>query len=209
MTAIASLLILLSCVYYAYGSPRYDKPPVSSTATSAFSKLYKNKLLLGTLTASGLFVIKKGIIDGPMFAESVDLSNYNCVITGGNTGLGKETAIKLASLGANTIILCKSPNKAVAAVEDIKKQSGSNKVSWLELDLGSLKSIDECSKNLKRELSSIDILVNNAGVMAIPTREETIDGFEKQLGKHLQLNPTVGEFINCYAQASITWDTLR
>ena len=46
------------------------------------------------------------------------------VITGGNTGLGKETAVKLASLGADVIILCRTPATAEAAVTEIKERSG-------------------------------------------------------------------------------------
>lgn len=45
-------------------------------------------------------------------------------ITGGNTGLGKETAVKLAALGADVIILCRNPTNAQAAVSEIKERSG-------------------------------------------------------------------------------------
>ena len=52
----------------------------------------------------------------------------------------------------------------------------------MALDLNSLESIKKCSEELKASCDKIDILVNNAGVMAIPKKELTVDGFEKQVG---------------------------
>lgn len=50
------------------------------------------------------------------------------VITGGNTGLGKETAVRLAQLGADVTIACRNPDKALKALEDIKAQAPGSKV---------------------------------------------------------------------------------
>lgn len=117
------------------------------------------------------------------------MAGKTVVITGGNTGLGKETASKLYSLGANTVILCRDSIKAQNAIDDIIRRRNSltkkkieNSLSFQILDLTSLKQIEECAATLRRELDSIDVLVNNAGVMAIPTRELTSDGFEKHIG---------------------------
>lgn len=84
----------------------------------------------------------------------------------GNTGLGKETAIKLASLGANVVILCKTPSKAEKAVDDIVREASalskpetSIKVSYEKVDLADLKSIDKVSTTLKNKLQKIDVLV--------------------------------------------------
>lgn len=52
----------------------------------------------------------------------------------------------------------------------------------MSLDLNSLESIAKCSDELRSTTEKIDILVNNAGVMAIPNKETTADGFEKQIG---------------------------
>lgn len=117
------------------------------------------------------------------------MAGKTAVITGGNTGLGKETASKLYNLGANTIILCRDSTKAQSAIDDIMRRRNSptkksieNSLSFKILDLTSLKQIEECAATLKRDLDRIDILVNNAGVMAIPSREFTSDGFEKHIG---------------------------
>ena len=97
--------------------------------------------------------------------------------------MGKESAILLAKMGADVVILCRSKERAEAAIRDIKLESGSNKISSVQLDLASLKSVKACSDTLKKSLNKIDVLMNNAGVMAIPTRLQTEDGFETQFGK--------------------------
>ena len=126
----------------------------------------------------------KVLSNGPVFKEPVSLTGQTIVITGANSGLGKEAAIKLASLGAKkVIILCRNPVAAAAAIAEIEERSKTKgHVSTIPLDLGDLKSIENCVKQLKSEVDNIDVLMNNAGVMAIPTRETTLDGFERQMG---------------------------
>lgn len=58
------------------------------------------------------------------YDETTSMSGKVVAITGGNTGLGKETAVKLAALGANVIILCRTPSRADAAIAEIKQRSG-------------------------------------------------------------------------------------
>jgi len=120
--------------------------------------------------------------DGPMFDESVSLNGKVIAITGGNTGLGKEAAIKLASLGAQLLILSRASSKTDAAISEIKKLSGNNNIQAIPLDLSDLSSVRACAKEISSKVSKLDVLMNNAGVMAIPSRELTKDGFEKQLG---------------------------
>jgi NAD(P)-dependent dehydrogenase (short-subunit alcohol dehydrogenase family) len=90
--------------------------------------------------------------------------------------------VRLAKLGANVIIGSRSQSRGEAAAEDVRVLSGSGKVSSLVLDLANLKSIESFASNFQGEHEKLDVLVNNAGVMAIPSRELTVDGFEKQLG---------------------------
>jgi NAD(P)-dependent dehydrogenase (short-subunit alcohol dehydrogenase family) len=142
-----------------------------------------------------------------MFNEAINLRDRLAVITGGNSGLGKETAIKLASLGAETIILCRNPEKADAAVAEIKAKSGNDKIKAMSLDLSSLKSIKQCAEDLKGVTNKIDILVNNAGVMALPTKELTEDGFERQMGinhlGHFSLTSQIFELLQKSPSARI------
>ena len=73
------------------------------------------------------------------------------------------TAIDLAKRGAKVIILCRSIERAEAALEDIKKESGSQLVENIQLDLASLKSVRKCAETLLEKEEKIDYLVNNAG----------------------------------------------
>mmetsp|Transcript_34664 Transcript_34664/g.35354 ORF Transcript_34664/g.35354 Transcript_34664/m.35354 type:complete len:359 (-) Transcript_34664:82-1158(-) len=140
-----------------------------------------NKLPIGGLAVGGLALAKYSS-DGPVFTEDVNLQGKTAVITGANTGLGKESAVKLSSLGADVIILCKSKEKAENAIKEINERSGSNTCRAVPLNLASLNSIDNCAKEIARITDKVDILMNNAGVMALPERQETSDGFEAHLG---------------------------
>ena len=114
-------------------------------------------------------------------ADIGDLHGKVAVVTGGNSGLGYETALELAAHGAHSIIACRNPKKASSAVDRIKAARPDAKVETMALDLASLASVRSFSTALHQKVDKIDILVNNAGVMAIP-RQTTADGFEMQFG---------------------------
>lgn len=103
------------------------------------------------------------------------------IITGANTGIGKENAIDHAKRGAKVYIACRDIKRGENALSDIRRISGSDKVHFLQLDLASLESIREFSKKFHENESHLHILINNAGVMACP-KALTVDGFEMQLG---------------------------
>jgi NAD(P)-dependent dehydrogenase (short-subunit alcohol dehydrogenase family) len=171
-----------------------SKPPIS-IAESAMGKSFV-KPAIGAAAVVGL-AIGKRFINGPTFNEIISLHGKNIVITGGNTGLGKATATKLASLGANTILLCKTAARGEAAVAEIKQTTGSDKVSTIQVDLSDLSSIQRGVADLKQRVNSIDILVNNAGVMAIPQRTTTKDGFEMHMGiNHLGHFALTGQLLD-------------
>ena len=141
-----------------------------------------NKMGIRIGAAAALAVGGKFISDGPVFSESISMIGKTVAITGANTGLGKEAAVKLATLGANVILLCRNLAAADDAKVEIEQRSSSRRVTCLSLDLASIKSIESCVAQLKSKVPNVDVLMNNAGVMAIPTREITTDGFEKQMG---------------------------
>ncbi|MCK5367691.1 MAG: SDR family NAD(P)-dependent oxidoreductase, partial [Cyclobacteriaceae bacterium] len=87
----------------------------------------------------------------------------NCVVTGGNSGIGFETALSLAILGANVIILSRNQEKAEAAVKSIKAKSQNKNIDFILVDLSSQKSIIDASKYILKEFDTIDVLVNNTG----------------------------------------------
>jgi len=146
------------------------------------TQLSKVKGFIGLSSATVGLIVGKKILNGPTFDEIVSLNGKNVVITGANTGLGKETAMKLASFNANLYLLCKDQNKGIEAASDIMKQTGNRNVNVVQVDLSSLRSIESCATQLHSYVDRIDVLINNAGVMAIPTRQVTKDGFESHLG---------------------------
>jgi NAD(P)-dependent dehydrogenase (short-subunit alcohol dehydrogenase family) len=102
------------------------------------------------------------------------------LITGGNSGIGYQTALVLASKGAKVIITARNAENGEQAVGRIKAQVPNAKVSYELLDLASLASIKAFVNRFAP--AKLDILINNAGVMFIPQRTLTQDGFEMQFG---------------------------
>lgn len=103
------------------------------------------------------------------------------LITGGNTGIGKATAIALAKLGAQVTITSRSPEKGQAALAQIRRESGSDAVQCLRLDLASLAGVRSFAAEFIAQHPRLDVLINNAGLM-LSERTETDDGFETTFG---------------------------
>ncbi|NXD22535.1 RDH12 dehydrogenase, partial [Spelaeornis formosus] len=102
------------------------------------------------------------------------------IITGANTGIGKETARDLAQRG-KVIIACRDIVKAEAAASEIRTETGNQQVIVKKLDLADTKSIREFAEKFLAEEKELHILINNAGVMLCPY-SKTADGFEMHLG---------------------------
>ena len=103
------------------------------------------------------------------------------LVTGGNTGIGKETAVQLAQKGATVAITSRSMAKGAEAAADIQKRGGTNTVAVFGLDLGSFDSIRDCATAVLNKFDRLDVLVNNAGAM-LSDQRETTEGFEMTLG---------------------------
>jgi NAD(P)-dependent dehydrogenase (short-subunit alcohol dehydrogenase family) len=98
------------------------------------------------------------------------------VVTGANTGLGFETARRLAERGASVVLAVRDTAQGKLAAARINGD-----VSVQELDLTSLDSVRAAAAGLRASHPRIDLLINNAGVMYTP-RQTTRDGFEMQFG---------------------------
>ena len=109
------------------------------------------------------------------------LAGRTVLITGANSGLGLESAARLAAAGADVVATARTDAKAQQAVNEIEKRTG-RKVSGVALDLADLKSVKSLPSRLPKSVSKIDVLMENAGVMAIPDKLSTRDGFERQIG---------------------------
>ncbi len=103
------------------------------------------------------------------------------VVTGGNGGLGLETATALAGAGAHVVVAARDQAKTAAAVAAIHAAHAAASLETVTLDLASLASVHEAAAAIAARHDRIDVLVNNAGVMGIP-EQATADGFEMQLG---------------------------
>ncbi|WP_307720770.1 SDR family oxidoreductase, partial [Cellulomonas biazotea] len=114
-----------------------------------------------------------------------DQSGRSVVVTGGNSGIGREAAERLAAAGARVVLTARDEAKGAAAVEEIRSAHPGADVELRLLDLADLASVAAFADGLARDLPHLDALLNNAGVMAPPTRFETVDGFELQMGTNV------------------------
>jgi NAD(P)-dependent dehydrogenase (short-subunit alcohol dehydrogenase family) len=109
-----------------------------------------------------------------------DIEGKQVLITGGNAGIGKATAVELARRGAAVTITVRDRAKGRVAVDEIGAATGVE-VAVAELDLSRLDSVRAFVAAYRASHDRLDVLVNNAGMLAGP-RRETIDGFEWTIG---------------------------
>ncbi|CAG2103980.1 unnamed protein product, partial [Medioppia subpectinata] len=103
------------------------------------------------------------------------------VITGANTGIGKETAYQMTLRGAKVIIGCRDESRAENAIKDIKQRNPKADIYSLPLDLSSLQSVRQFVTEITKRETKVDILINNAGIAFTP-EWATADGFEMAFG---------------------------
>jgi NAD(P)-dependent dehydrogenase (short-subunit alcohol dehydrogenase family) len=101
-----------------------------------------------------------------------------CIVTGSNSGIGKETAIDLAKMGANVVMVVRNKERGEKAQKEIVKQSGNNSVDLMICDLSSMESIRHFAEEFKKKYKRLDVLINNAGAV-FNKREVTPEGFER------------------------------
>lgn len=119
----------------------------------------------------------------PWTAEQIpSQAGRRVLITGANSGIGFETALELARNGAEIVLPARSRQKAEEAAARIHASVPAASVIPAILDLASQQSIVEFAAWFTHRFSgeSLDLLISNAGVMAVPKRELTVDGFERQ-----------------------------
>jgi len=135
-------------------------------------------LAIGAAAIAVLYAGKR-YFEGGKCHSTKRLDGKTAVITGGNTGIGKETAVDLSKRGARVIIGCRNLEKGKEALKEIQERSGSKDVFLEKIDLASLDSVRKFAGNILKNERRLDILINNAGVMACDY-QKTEDGFEMQ-----------------------------
>ncbi|XP_061398160.1 retinol dehydrogenase 13-like [Musca vetustissima] len=136
-------------------------------------------LTCGSLIAALVLFALWKYKEGPSYCKTNRIDGKVVIITGCNTGIGKETALELARRGARIYMACRDYNRCEKARQDIIYETGNSKIFNRRLDLSSLQSVREFAEQFKKEEQRLDILINNAGIMATP-RKLTVDGYEQQ-----------------------------
>ena len=113
-----------------------------------------------------------------------DQTGRLAVVTGANSGTGREAAERLAAAGARVVLAVRTVAKGDAARDEILAAWPTARVEVRRVDLADLASIREFADGLLADGTPVDMLLNNAGVMAAPRRFTTADGFELQFGSN-------------------------
>jgi NAD(P)-dependent dehydrogenase (short-subunit alcohol dehydrogenase family) len=119
----------------------------------------------------------------PWTAEQIpSQSGKTALVTGANSGIGYQAALELARHGAHVLLGCRSAAKGADALARLLAEVPGAQAEVVELDMASLASVRAFATAFTARGLPLDLLINNAGVMALPRRELTVDGFERQFG---------------------------
>ncbi|KAJ7443931.1 NAD(P)-binding protein [Mycena galericulata] len=116
-----------------------------------------------------------------------DLAGKIALITGGNTGLGYQTAKQLLLKGAKVYIAARSPEKASEAIQRLQAETNvaSDQVQFVKLDLADLNSVRTGAEDFLAREKQLDILFNNGGVMNTPPKLLTAQNYDLQFGTNV------------------------
>lgn len=101
-----------------------------------------------------------------------------CIVTGGNSGIGKETALSLAGMGATVVLAVRNRERGEKALAEIVAKTGNRQAAVMICDLSSFESIRLFVKEFGNKYKRLDVLVNNAGAF-VHKKQATADGFER------------------------------
>ena len=168
-------------------------------STSSWAFISRRKLVIktigstavavgGTAAANALqmFSSKKDAAATVLYTpEPGSLEGQTIVLTGGTSGLGLESVKRLAVGGASVIFTARTDAKGQAALAKVQDYLAecclpSDRVSFKVLDFDDLQTV-KAVPTTWRDVEKVDVVLNNAGVMAIPNRQLTVDGYEKQI----------------------------
>ena len=109
-----------------------------------------------------------------------EMNGKVCIVTGSNSGIGKETALALANMGATVVMVVRNPERGERARTEIMNETGNRATDLMICDLSSMESVRQFAKEFRSKCDKLHVLVNNAGVF-VGKREFTVDGFERTL----------------------------
>jgi retinol dehydrogenase-14 len=124
------------------------------------------------------------------------------LITGGTSGIGKATAVAMAAMGANVVVVGRNQERGGAAVEEIKAQSHNESVELMLADLSVQAEVRRLAEEFLERHDRLDVLVNNAGLVQ-SKRTETPDGIETTLAiNHLAPFLLTNLLLGCLEQSA-------
>lgn len=94
----------------------------------------------------------------------MQLQNKTILITGSTDGIGKQTALELAEMGATVIVHGRDANRVKSTVEEIHRSVRSARLESAVADLSSLKQVRQMAEHIQSQFPRLDVLINNAGV---------------------------------------------
>jgi NAD(P)-dependent dehydrogenase (short-subunit alcohol dehydrogenase family) len=109
---------------------------------------------------------------------SAEMKGKIVLMTGATSGIGRETAIGLAGMGANVIMLVRNEEKGAAMVREIQERTGNSESLCINCDLTSLESVRRAAYGFESEHQRLDVLIDNAGLV-LGKRRVTVDGYEQ------------------------------
>ena len=114
------------------------------------------------------------------FLDVPALTGKRAIVTGANSGLGRELTRRLAMAGADVTLAVRNEAKGEAELARLASEIPNARLAVAPIDLSSLASVAAFADESLTDGRPVDILINNAGVMMPPQREVTSDGFELQ-----------------------------
>jgi retinol dehydrogenase-12 len=111
-----------------------------------------------------LYLLRR-YLNGPATSHSKSMINKTVIVTGSNTGIGKETAFDLLEKGARVIFACRDETRTMKSIDEVSNKKFKENAFFMKLDISSYSSIDGFVKDFKKRFGKCDVLVNNAGGM--------------------------------------------
>merc|ERR1739838_653780 len=141
-------------------------------------KMFKKTICLLLVIVFGYYWQTR-ILQGPIYESDKSLSGKTVIITGGNAGIGKTTAIEVAKRNARVVIASRNLAKSEEAKKEIIEITGNKNIKTIKLDLEDFDSVRKVASELIETEDHIDYLINNAGVIYM--NGLTKQGFNRDL----------------------------
>ncbi|KAJ7075176.1 NAD(P)-binding protein [Mycena belliarum] len=118
------------------------------------------------------------------YQDIPDLTGQVIIVTGGSSGVGKETVKVLLQHNAKVYIAARNEENTKAAIKDLQNQTG-NEAQFLRLDLADLHSVKRAVEEFKQKETQLHVLFNNGGVMNAPIEQLTAQNIDLQFGTNV------------------------